>query len=58
MDTADIPYHYRDYCAHMWIDFKECRVNNPFMWRKNCLHQVCMAGTHGMYCGRGPMPGR
>lgn len=41
MDTADIPYHYRDYCAHMWVDYKECRVNNPFMWRKNCHHEVC-----------------
>jgi NADH dehydrogenase (ubiquinone) 1 beta subcomplex subunit 7 len=40
MDVADIPYHYRDYCAHMWVDYKECRVANPFMWRKNCHHEV------------------
>mmetsp|Transcript_17865 Transcript_17865/g.53569 ORF Transcript_17865/g.53569 Transcript_17865/m.53569 type:complete len:86 (+) Transcript_17865:75-332(+) len=40
MDTADIPYHYRDYCAHMWVDYKECRTNNPFMWRKKCGHEV------------------
>ena len=46
MDTADIPYHYRDYCAHMWVDYKECRVNNPFMWRKNCHHEVCLL-MHG-----------
>ncbi len=50
MDVADIPYHYRDYCAHMWIDYKECRVANPFMWRKNwCVHGCLRCGTsHGM----------
>ncbi len=30
----------RDYCAHMWIDYKECRTANPFMWRKHCHHEV------------------
>ncbi len=42
MDAADIPYHYRDYCAHMWIDMKECRTNNPFLWRTKCHHEVHM----------------
>lgn len=40
MDDADIPYHYRDYCAHLWIDYKECRMTNPFFWRSTCHHQV------------------
>ena len=40
MDVADVPYHYRDYCAHLWIDYKECRTHHPFSWRKNCHHEV------------------
>eukprot|EP00199_Chlamydomonas_sp_CCMP681_P004226 CAMPEP_0119105112 /NCGR_PEP_ID=MMETSP1180-20130426/3163_1 /TAXON_ID=3052 ORGANISM="Chlamydomonas cf sp, Strain CCMP681" /NCGR_SAMPLE_ID=MMETSP1180 /ASSEMBLY_ACC=CAM_ASM_000741 /LENGTH=84 /DNA_ID=CAMNT_0007090089 /DNA_START=74 /DNA_END=328 /DNA_ORIENTATION=+ len=40
MDTADIPYHFRDYCAHMWVDYKECRTNHPIVWRKTCGHEV------------------
>lgn len=40
MDAADMPYHYRDYCAHMWIDMKECRQNNTFMWRTTCAHSI------------------
>lgn len=40
MDVADVPYAFRDYCAHMFVDYKECRVNNPVSWRKTCHHQV------------------
>lgn len=40
LDTADVPYHFRDYCAHMWIDYKECRTNNPVLWRKTCKQKL------------------
>nr|7AR9_o Chain o, B18 [Polytomella sp. Pringsheim 198.80]7ARD_o Chain o, B18 [Polytomella sp. Pringsheim 198.80] len=40
MDNADIPYKYRDYCAHLIIDFKECRYGHPLTWRINCAHEL------------------
>jgi NADH dehydrogenase (ubiquinone) 1 beta subcomplex subunit 7 len=40
MDAADVPYHYRDYCAHMYIDYKECRLTSGFSWRTTCAHEL------------------
>ncbi|KAG2432422.1 hypothetical protein HYH02_012993 [Chlamydomonas schloesseri] len=40
MDAADVPYHYRDYCAHMYIDYKECRLTSGFSWRTKCAHEL------------------
>lgn len=40
LDAADVPYHYRDYCAHLFIDYKECRMTNMFTWRTKCHHEV------------------
>lgn len=40
MDAADVPYHYRDYCAHAFIDYKECRLTSGFSWRTKCHHEL------------------
>jgi NADH dehydrogenase (ubiquinone) 1 beta subcomplex subunit 7 len=38
MDTAQVPYEHRDFCAHLYIPFKECRVQH-FFTHRNCEHQ-------------------
>ncbi|PNH06291.1 NADH dehydrogenase [ubiquinone] 1 beta subcomplex subunit 7 [Tetrabaena socialis] len=40
LDAADVPYHYRDYCAHLYIDYKECRLTSGFSWRTKCGHEL------------------
>jgi len=37
MISAKIPHKYRDYCAHLWIQFETCRKRQaPWYWR--CGH--------------------
>jgi len=36
MDSARLQNRYRDYCAHKYIDYKACLMNQrPFFWRCN-----------------------
>jgi len=38
MESANVPHQYRDYCAHLYIDYMRCRQKNT-PWYKACAHE-------------------
>ncbi|KAJ3375081.1 hypothetical protein GGF31_005803 [Allomyces arbusculus] len=39
MDAAKVPYLFRDFCAHLYIEMEQCRKTHPFMAGPKCHGQ-------------------
>ena len=38
MEALRVPPKFRDYCAHLWVPFAECR-NKNWPWTYRCAHE-------------------
>lgn len=39
MNDAKLPLKRRDYCAHLYIQYQQCKQENPFHVPYRCKHQ-------------------